>query len=229
MSANKKLFLSTVTSEFESYRKLLAGDLKRPTLDVAVQEDFVVSGGSTLEKLDDYIKACHGVVHLIGKATGAIADVLAVRSLLEQYPDFTARLPALTDSLKQPDPGCSYTQWEAYLAIYHKRPIFIYRPTDFELKELSCPREDRFVYDAAQDKSQQEHYQRVSALGRDRGLFLNQERLSSAVLRDLVEILPRLESRLEVPPTKLRHTAEVLIGRDEELTMLDEAWNDAHK
>ena len=105
MSANKKLFLSAVSSEFESYRQLLAGDLKRPTLDVAVQEDFVVSGGSTLEKLDDYIKACHGVVHLIGKATGAIADVLAVRSLLEQYPDFTARLPALTDSLKQPDPG----------------------------------------------------------------------------------------------------------------------------
>lgn len=229
MSANKKLFLSAVSSEFESYRQLLAGDLKRPTLDVAVQEDFFVSGGSTLQKLDDYIKACDGVVHLIGKATGAAAEVVAVRSLLEQYPDFAERLPALTDSLKQHDPGFSYTQWEAYLAIYHKRPIFIYRPNDFELKELSCPREARFVYDAARDKSQQEHYQRISELGRDRGLFLNQERLSSAVLRDLVEILPRLESRIEVPPTKLRHTAEVLIGRDEELTMLDEAWNDPHK
>ena len=50
---------------------VLAGDLKRPTLDVAVQEDFGVGGGLTLEKLDDYIKACDGVVHLIGKATGA--------------------------------------------------------------------------------------------------------------------------------------------------------------
>jgi len=49
-STNKKLFLSAVSSEFESYRRLLADDLKRPTLDVAVQEDFVVSGGSTLEK-----------------------------------------------------------------------------------------------------------------------------------------------------------------------------------
>jgi hypothetical protein len=68
-STNKKLFLSAVSSEFESYRQLLAGDLKRPALDVAVQEDFVVSGGSTLQKLDDYVKACHGVVHLIGKAT----------------------------------------------------------------------------------------------------------------------------------------------------------------
>jgi hypothetical protein len=229
MNGNKKLFLSAVSSEFESYRQLLAGDLKRPTLDVAVQEDFIVSGGSTLQKLDDYIRACDGVVHVIGKATGATVEVVAVRSLLERYPDFAERLPPLTDSLKQPDPGFSYTQWEAYLAIYHKRPIFIYRPNDFELKELTCPREARFVYDEAQDKSQQEHYQCISALGRDRGLFLNQERLSSALLRDLVEILPRLESRIDVPPTKLRHTAEVLIGRDEEFTMLDEAWNDVHK
>src|SRR5205823_6185240 len=140
-----------VSSEFESYRQLLAGDLKRPALDVAVQEDFVVAGETTLQKLDDYIKACHGVVHLIGKATGVTPEVLAVQSLLTQYPDFAERLPALTDSMKQPDPGFSYTQWEAYLAIFHKRPIFIYRPNDFELKELTCPREDRFVYDAAQD------------------------------------------------------------------------------
>jgi hypothetical protein len=228
-STNKKLFLSAVSSEFESYRQLLAADLKRPTLDVAVQEDFIVSGGLTLQKLDDYIKACHGIVHLIGKATGATPEAGAVKELLTQYPDFTERLPPLSESLKQTGPGFSYTQWEAYLAIYHQRPIFIYLPSDFDLDERTCPREDRFVYDAAQERSQREHYNRICALGRDRGRFLNQERLSSAVLRDLVEILPRLESRIDVPPTKLRHTAEVLIGRDEELTMLDDAWNDSHK
>jgi hypothetical protein len=227
--SNKKLFLSAVSSEFESYRRLLANDLKRPTLDVAVQDDFVVSGGSTLQKLDDYIKACQGVVHLIGKATGAAPEPVAVNALLAQYPDFAEKLPALAERLKQPDPGFSYTQWEAYLAIYHKRPTFIYRPDDFELNQIISPREDRFVYDAAQEKSQREHYGYICALGRDRGQFLNQERLSSAVLRDLVEILPRLESRIDVPSTKLRHTAEVLIGRDEELTMLDDAWNESHK
>jgi len=228
-STNKKLFLSAVSSEFESHRRLLTGDLKRPTLDVAVQEDFIVSGGSTLRKLDEYIKACDGVIHLIGKATGAVPGAVTVNDLLTQYPDFAQRLAPLAESLKQSDPGVSYTQWECYLAIYHQRPIFIYLPNDFELNELTCPREDRFVYDSAQETSQKEHYARIRALGRDRGQFLNQERLSSAVLRDLVEILPRLESRIDVPPTKLRHTAEVLIGRDEELTMLDVAWNDSHK
>jgi NACHT domain-containing protein len=213
VQANKKLFLSAVSGEFGAHRRLLAGDLKRPTLEVAVQEDFLVGGGTTLQKLDDYIKACDGVVHLIGEAAGAVPEAVAVRELLTSYPDFGERLPSLADGLKQADPGFSYTQWEAYLAIYHKRPVFIYRPIDF----------------AGNGKSQHEHFRRISALGRDRGQFLNEERLSSAVLRDLVEILPRLASRIEVPPTKLRHTAEVLIGRDEELTMLDAAWNDAHR
>ena len=39
---SRKLFLSAVSSAFESYRQLLAQDLKRPSLDVAVQEDIVV-------------------------------------------------------------------------------------------------------------------------------------------------------------------------------------------
>jgi hypothetical protein len=45
-------------------------------------------GGSTLRKLDDYIKACDGVVHLIGKATGAVPEAVAAQDLMTQYPDF---------------------------------------------------------------------------------------------------------------------------------------------
>ena len=68
MRGNKKLFLSAVSSEFVSYRNLLATDLKRPDLDVAVQEDFGVTGGTTLGKLDTYLRHCDAVIHLIGKA-----------------------------------------------------------------------------------------------------------------------------------------------------------------
>lgn len=221
-----KLFLSAVSSELESYRRLLAQDLKRDTLDVAEQEHFTASGGLTLEKLDDCIRACDGVVHLIGKATGSAPAPVEVQSLLLRYSDFAERLPALAEELKQPDPGFSYTQWEAYLAIYHGRPTFIYLPEDFELAECRCPREERFVRDAEQEKAQQAHYRRISDLGRDRGRFSNQERLSSTVLRDLADILPTLKPVIDVPPTKLGHAAEVLLGRDKELTVLDEAWNE---
>ena len=226
---NKKLFLSAVSSEFESYRKLLASDLKRPTLDVAVQEDFGVLDDTTLGKLDTYIRACNGVVHLIGKATGEIPKTLAVDALKKTYPDLAERLPALAPLLAQPDPGFSYTQWEAYLALYHQRPIFFYCPSDFSSRDTPptpchCPREARFVHHPAQELAQQQHYRRIADLCRDRGQFLNPERLSSAVLRDLVEILPALEARIHVPPTKLRHSAGKLIGREKELAMLDAAW-----
>jgi len=226
---NKKLFLSAVSSEFESYRRLLADDLKRPTLDVAVQEDFGVLDDTTLGKLDTYIRACDGVIHLIGKATGECPKPLAVDALKKNYPDLAERLPALAGLLSQPDPGFSYTQWEAYLALYHQRPIFFYCPSDFSSRgepptPCSCPREDRFVHDPEQERAQQRHYRRISDLCRDRGQFLNPERLSSAVLRDLVTILPALEQRIDIPPTKLRHTATKLIGREKELVMLDRAW-----
>lgn len=105
----------------------------------------------------------------------------------------------------------------------------MYRPTDFDLAVLNVPRDTRFVFSATEELSQKEHYARISALGHDRGQFLNEERLSSAVLRDLVEILPRLEASIVVPATRLRHTAERLVGRDEDLTRLDAAWNDTHK
>jgi tetratricopeptide (TPR) repeat protein len=229
MTGNKKLFLSSVSSEFLAYRKLLTQDLKRPTLDIAVQEDFGVTGASTLEKLDDYIRACDGIIHLIGKATGAVAEEHAVAALLTRYPDFADRLPPLAPLLAEPQPGFSYTQWEAYLAIYHQRKLFVYRPTDFDLAVLHVPRADRFVFSADEEQSQKEHYARISALGHDRGPFLNEERLSSAVLRDLVEILPRLETTIDVSATKLPHTAERLIGRDEDLARLDAAWNDSRK
>jgi hypothetical protein len=222
---NKKLFLSAVSREFFSYRALLNNDLMRPTLDVAVQEDFIVTGGSTLAKLDDYIRACDGIIHLIGKATGSAPEEAAVAALLKKYPDFANKLPPLAPALSKPQPGFSYTQWEAYLAMYHDRPLFVYHPTDFERDTLDVPRDSHFVLDPVEFQSQREHYQRISALGHDRGQFLNEERLSSAVLRDLVEILPRLQPSIAVSPTKLRHTAERLIGRDEDLARLDAAWN----
>ena len=158
VSGSKKLLLSAVTCEFLAYRELLSQYLKRPELDVAVQEDFVVTGGSTLEKLDDYIRACDGIVHLIGKATGAPPEPPAVAALLKRYPDFAARLPPLAPFLNQAQPGFSYTQWEAYLALYHARPLFVYLPADFGLEALTVPRDARFVLDPAQVQAQKEHH-----------------------------------------------------------------------
>src|SRR5262245_19663838 len=110
---SRRLFISCVSSEFEPHRKLLAHDLKHPDIEIKVQEDFLVSGHTTLEKLDDYIKRCDAVIHLIGDAVGAIPEPPAVQALLQRYPDLPEKLSPLQPLLALRDPGISYTQWEA--------------------------------------------------------------------------------------------------------------------
>ena len=59
-----KIFLSTVSDEFRTYRDALRTDLTRHNVEVKVQEDFKDLGGDTLDKLDVYIAHCDAVVHL---------------------------------------------------------------------------------------------------------------------------------------------------------------------
>ncbi len=65
-------------------------------------------------------------------------------------------------------------------------------------------------------------------MGRDRDQFLNQERLSSFVLADLKDILPPREQTIRKASSKLKHQARKLIGREHDLTRLDEAWAKAN-
>src|SRR5580700_1298427 len=120
-----QLFLSTVSEEFRSYRDALRSKLQRPNVTVYVQEDFIPTGTETLDKLDLYIGNCDAVIHLIGDRTGAWAAAPTLQSLKERYPDLAERLPALKLSLETGEPPLSYTQWEAYLAIYHRKVLLI--------------------------------------------------------------------------------------------------------
>ena len=136
-----KIFLSTVSDEFRRYRDLLRSDLTRHNVEVKVQEDFKDLGGETLDKLDVYIAYCDAVVHLVGDMTGAYPGERGLSAFLAKYPDLAAKLPPLGAALND-GVGVSYTQWEAWLALYHGKLLFIaraaettereptYRPTD---------------------------------------------------------------------------------------------------
>ncbi len=102
-----KLFLSTVTDEFEpkdkslgvAYRTRLRQLCERPNVSVKIQEDFIATGNTTLVKLDDYIQSCDAVIHLVGDMTGARANPAAVRELAqhcsERGIDLGQQLPPL--------------------------------------------------------------------------------------------------------------------------------------
>ena len=120
------VFLSTVSDEFLAYRKQLKGDLTRHNVAVKVQEDFKDLGGDTLDKLDTYIANCDAVVHLVGDMTGSAPAAVEEQALIGRHPDLAERLPPLGEALKNGVP-ISYTQWEAWLALYHGRPLLIAR------------------------------------------------------------------------------------------------------
>jgi hypothetical protein len=64
------------------------------------------------------------VVHLAGDMTGSAPGEPAPRALRTKYPDLADKLPPLAEAL-QSGAGVSYTQWEAWLALYHGKPLFI--------------------------------------------------------------------------------------------------------
>ena len=178
--ARVQLFLSTVSAEFLSYRDRLRQRLTRPNVEVKVQEDFIVTGNETLEMLDEYIKGCDGVIHLVGDMTGSPAKAPSLAAIKQCYPDLATRLP-LADFLQPEGPSLPYTQWEAWLALLHKKKLFIATPTPEAARDAGC------LQDPAQQALQQAHLKRLRAVSRYPGVaFTGQEHLAAEVLRSFV-------------------------------------------
>ena len=131
-SANR-VFLSCVSAEFEKpeapfpgLRGQLRHYLTRADCEVKVQEDFRQTGDvDTVEKLAGYIRDCAAVIHLVGELPGAVADSKAVADYLAAEPAFLANHPDLRAALGDFS-DLTYTQWEAFIALHHGVPLFVY-------------------------------------------------------------------------------------------------------
>ena len=145
-----------------------------------MQEDFIVSGDETLEMLDTYIQGCDGVIHLVGNMTGAMAKPQSVAAIASRYTELASRLP-LTKFLQPDGPSLSYTQWEAWLALWHGKRLFIATPSD------GAPRDERYQCDQEQQALQLAHLARLRNVTRYPGIeFSGQEHLAAEVLRSFV-------------------------------------------
>jgi hypothetical protein len=157
-----RIFISCVSTEFRTYRTSLRTALTSSGREIKIQEDFHDGAGTLMEKLDHYITRCQAVIHLVGSSTGEKAKAAEIRWLLQTYPNFAAVLPELADQLDPESCPFSYTQWECFLALYHRVPCFIYRAGD------SSEREPEWRADAAAMAAQTQHVERLRALGQDR-------------------------------------------------------------
>jgi hypothetical protein len=151
-----RIFLSGVSDEFGAYRDQLNKDLTRHNVSVKVQEDFKDLSGDTLDTLDVYIAHCDAVVHLLGDMCGATAGEQQQRALLAKHPDLLRTLPPLGDALNT-GVHLPYTHWEAWLALYHGRPLVIAKAAD------GAPRGPRFAPNSASRAAQMEHIKRLRA------------------------------------------------------------------
>jgi len=175
-----KIFLSTVSDEFESYREQLRADLTRPNVDVKDQEYFKALGGETLEMLDDYIASCDAVVHLVGDMAGAAPSERGVRAILEKYPNVGRELPPLGEALA--NGGVSYTQWEASLALYHRKRLIIAKAADKAEREKAT-----FAPTPESRAAQVAHLKRLEAVERFPGCeFTTRDGLRKFILASAV-------------------------------------------
>lgn len=176
-----QIFLSTVSAEFLSYREALRHRLTRPNVSIAIQEDFIPTGTETLAKLDDYICGSHAVIHLVGDMTGALAQPPSVTVIRERYPDLEQRLPPLAEILKADSPAISYTQWEAWLALYHRKVLIIAVP------QSEARRDERYRLEESQRQTQLLHLGRLERVERYPEIrFTHEDGLALEVLRSSV-------------------------------------------
>jgi hypothetical protein len=192
-----QLFLSTVSAEFLSYRDALRPKLQRPNVTIHVQEDFIPTGTETLDKLDLYIRDCDAIVHLVGDRTGAWAEAPTLQTVKARYPDLVERLPVLKHSIETGEPPLSFTQWEAYLAVYHRKPLVI------AVAAPRAPRDGNLAIDPQLRAAQQAHLERLRQLGRYPEItFTDKNDLIAEVLCSTVlDLLVKAESD---PPPALK-------------------------
>ncbi|MBL8419186.1 MAG: tetratricopeptide repeat protein [Dechloromonas sp.] len=214
--AEVRIFLSTVSAEFRSYRDALRHYLERPNVTAKVQEDFIATGSETLDMLDDYIRQCEVVIHLVGDMTGAMAPARSVAVIRQHYPDFGSRLPPVATFLETGGPLLSYTQWEAWLALYHGKRLIIAVP------ESGAQRDDRSALDPLQAAAQQEHLARLRSINRHPGIrFVSSDQFAAEVWRSsLLDIL--IEAGLVREPVSLPYTSlgDLFMGREPLLAAL---------
>ncbi|EAR21585.1 tetratricopeptide repeat protein [Nitrococcus mobilis] len=175
----RRIFLSAVTGEFGSHRRMLKADLSLPRVKVQEQTDLVQGEGKLLQTLDTYIRDhCDALLHLVGRQGGQTLKPDELRWLLDSYDDFPARFPFLAPALHASPPALTYTQLEAWLALYHGKRCHLYRPGDWDQNPL--PR----------DHPQQRHWKWLAGLGEHYSTFDDEQHLCRHVLRDLHNLWP---------------------------------------
>jgi hypothetical protein len=193
-----RLFLSCVSDEFGVYRDALRHALTRSNVEVKIQEDFKSGGGDTLMMLEDYIERCEAVVHFVGETTGSTPPNFCVTELLARRPDLKTRLPPLGAAIEA-GKAISYTQWEAWLALYFRKDLVIAGPAE------GVARDSKFAQTNDSQTAQAEHLARLRTIGRHAEVrFANADNLVAQIYASVILDALRKADALAPPLVRTR-------------------------
>lgn len=211
------IFLSAVSDEFRVYRDQLRTDLTRHNVEVKVQEDFKDLGGDTLDKLDVYIDHCDAVVQLVGDMTGVYPGERELHALLSKYPDLTDKLPP-PGKAPNKGAGVSYTQWEAWLALYHGKLLLIAKAAE------AAERGPKYMPTEDSRAAQAQHLARLKAGKRFPGCTFNSpDNLAKCILGGaILDLLVKASNEPFIE--LLRERADTITsGFDQVIVILDKS------
>lgn len=195
------LFLSAVTNEFGAYRKQVQTALAGPHIWIETQETFLAFGNLALVELDTYIQKCDAVIHLVGVHAGTIPSPLELDSLFSRYPNLPVRLGINEPFLRT----LTYTQWEAWLAVFHQRPLYIAQAN--RIQDANGTSGDPLF--AAQMQSQTAHLAGLQSRGhypQQKLAFDTAEQLVIALLKSIAVLLETDEVRAAIDKLNERFT-----------------------
>ena len=181
------LFISCVSNEFRSYRDALRKALESHKVTVHIQDGFAPGGKPTLDKLDRYIRESDAVIHLVGDMTGAMAKQASVDMVSRLCPEIATRIPEIAAAFDGGGLILSFTQWEAYLAIYHDKELLIAKPTETAAREPAT-----FVSEKPQRDAQTAHLARLEQRDQYAEItFVDYRDIAIGVSRALHDLLSR--------------------------------------
>src|SRR4029077_4184178 len=112
--------------------------------------------------------------------TGAAAKVESTNAIVKKYADLMDKLPPLRQPLEN-RLDISYTQWEAWLALYHNKLLLIAKADD------TAPRGPQFAPTDASRAAQRMHLERLRTFERYPGCtFASPDNLAKQILSSAI-------------------------------------------
>jgi len=150
--------------------------------------------------------------------TGADAnEIRSVARVREIHPDLVEKLPPLKEAFENRE-SLSYTQWEAWLALYHKKALLVVRPME------TAPRGPSYAPTAESRHAQAEHLRRLAKYESYPAItFANNDDLAKQLAYSAVlDLLAKARTSITDKPKNLPYASlgSLFKGREEFLARL---------